>query len=85
MKRIYVRNEDGMEVEITEGVQAMYDIVIGSMDWGSKFLTVEDALPIAALAKACDFKEWEEAERYVATMREYEERKKNEHMARTSK
>ncbi len=74
MKRIFVKNEDGTETEITEGVQAMYDIVITSMDWGSGLLTVEDAVPIANLAKACEFQTWEEAENYVAEQKAVESR-----------
>jgi hypothetical protein len=52
-------------VDITEGVQVLYDHVIHSMDWGSGFLTVEDAKPIVTLAKLCGFEGWEEAQRYV--------------------
>jgi hypothetical protein len=56
---------DGTETDITEGVQALYDLVIGSMDWGSGFWTAEDAAPVAALARACGFERAEEAERYL--------------------
>ena len=64
-KCVFVKNEEGTETDITEGVQAMYDLLINSADWGSGFLTMEDALPIAHLAKVCSFEKWEEAEKYV--------------------
>jgi hypothetical protein len=63
--RIFVRQPNGTETDITEGVQALYDLVIGSMDWGSGFLTAEDARPVALLARACGFENAEAAERYL--------------------
>jgi hypothetical protein len=69
---IVARGGDGSEANVTEAVQALYDIVIGSMDWGSGFLTVEDALPIAELAERCGFKEAEEAHRYLYRQRREE-------------
>lgn len=63
--RVYVRDGDG-ETDITEGVQALYDLVIGSMDWGSGFWTAEDAAPVAKLARACGFERAGEAERYLS-------------------
>jgi hypothetical protein len=67
--RIIAHKADGAEVNITEGVQALYDLVIQSMDWGSGFFTVEDALPVVAIAKTCGFASAEEAERYVDDQR----------------
>ena len=72
--QLIARRPDGSEVDVTEGVQVLYDHVIGSMDWGSGFLTVEDAIPIAEIARVCGFKECEEAERYIAAQRHAEER-----------
>jgi hypothetical protein len=46
-------------------VQALYDLVLSSMDWGSGFLTAEDARPVALLARTCGFEKAEEAERYL--------------------
>lgn len=63
--RVFARAADGSETDITEGVQALYDLVIGSMDWGSGFLTAEDARPVALLARALGFERAEEAERYL--------------------
>lgn len=62
---MFCRSQDGSEVDITEGVQALYDLVISSMDWGSGFLNYEDAVPVAELARACGFEKAEEAERYL--------------------
>ena len=45
------RADDGTETDITEGVQALYDLVISSMDWGSGFWTYEDALPVAQVGR----------------------------------
>lgn len=78
MKRIYVKNEDGTETEITEGVQALYDHLIGSLDWGSGFISTEDAVPIAHLARTCDFNAWEEAEKYVTRLEEINRLRKSQ-------
>jgi len=53
--KIYVEHDDGSKIEITEGVQAAYDVAWGSLDWGSGFLSTEDMTAIANLAGACDF------------------------------
>lgn len=66
---------DGTTEDITEGVQALYDLVIGSMDWGSSFLSVEDAEPVAALAQFCGFKGWEEAPQYLESERKAEQQR----------
>ena len=63
--RAILRQADGTETDITEGVQTLYDFVISSMDWGSGFFTAEDARPVALLARACGFERCEEAERYL--------------------
>jgi len=70
---VIARDEDGTETDITEGVQAMYDLVIGSMDWGSGFWSAEDALPVAKLARVCGFPRVEEAERYLQEQMHSEE------------
>lgn len=66
---------DGSTVNVTEGVQTLYDHVISSMDWGSGFLTKEDAIPIAEIARVCGFESSEEAERYIHSMEEEERRR----------
>lgn len=65
MMRVMVHLDDGSEVDVTDGVQALYDIVIQSMDWGSGFLSVEDALPVLHVAKTCGFEDWQAAQVYV--------------------
>jgi len=65
--RAFARAEDGTETDITEGVQALYDLVISSMDFRSGFWTVEDAVPVAVIARLLKFKQAEEIERYLRT------------------
>jgi hypothetical protein len=65
MLKIVVQAGDGTETDVTEGVKALYDLVIGSMDWGSGFLTYEDALPVLRVAEACGFGELERVRKYV--------------------
>jgi hypothetical protein len=72
---IFVRQPDGTEADITEGVQALYDLVIGSMDWGSGFWSAEDAAPVARLARLCGFEQAEEAERYLREQQHSEEQR----------
>lgn len=48
-----ITTEDGTDV--TEGVQAAYDMIFRTMDWGSGFFSVEDLEPILRLALACGF------------------------------
>ena len=56
---------DGKMTNVTEGVQALYDLVISSMNWGSGFWSYEDALPVAEIAQLAGFERCDEAERYV--------------------
>lgn len=67
--QIFIKQSDGTEHDITEGVQALYDLLLHSMDWGSGFLTAEDAVPVYRLAKLCGFKGLEEAEKYIRFLR----------------
>lgn len=60
---------DGTSVDVTEGVQVLYDHVIQSMDWGSGFLTVEDIEPILTIAEFCGFDSSEEPRRYLKSWR----------------
>lgn len=64
---------DGQETDITEGVQALYDLVINSMDWGSGFLSDEDVRPVIEVAEACQFASFAEAREYVARKKHDEE------------
>jgi hypothetical protein len=51
--------------DITEGVEALYDSLITSINWASGFLDYETAVPIVALAKLLGFSDWEEAQEYI--------------------
>lgn len=52
-------------VDITESIQVLYDLVISSTDFGSGFLSVEDARPIVKLAELCGFEDYEVVKTYV--------------------
>lgn len=58
--RIYVQSEDGKGVDITEGVRVMYDAVLGSLDWQSGFLDLEELEALGQVADACGFDQIEE-------------------------
>lgn len=53
--RLIARHADGTETDVTEGVQALYDHLVASMDWGSNFLSIEDARGIILIAQKCGF------------------------------
>lgn len=53
--RVVVRRNDGTEVDVTEGVKALYDHTVASMDWGSGMLELDDAREIINVAFACGF------------------------------
>jgi hypothetical protein len=74
--KIFVKHEGQKPVDITEGVQAMYDLLVSSGNWGSGLLSSEDAVPIANLAQACQFNNWEEAVRYLEQAKKDEESRK---------
>lgn len=61
--------DDGTQIEVTEGVQALYDLVISSMDWGSGFLSYEDAVPVGEIAELGAFEQADEVQRYVMALR----------------
>lgn len=64
--KIYAEDADGNRVDITEGVQVLYDCVHASMDWGSGFLSVEDVAGILNVAQAAGFLVPEEAREQYA-------------------
>lgn len=72
--RITLTKLDGSTVDVTEHVGAIYDLVIQSMDFGSGFLTSEDAEPLAELGEMCGFARCDEAKRYLDEARRQEER-----------
>ena len=53
--RVIARHSRGTETDVTEGVQALYDHMVQSMDWGSGFLSIEDAKGVIEVAQACGF------------------------------
>jgi hypothetical protein len=65
--------EDGTLTDVTEGVQALYDLVITSMDWGSGFWDWEEALPVGLIGRLGGFEKIGEVERYIAQRRHEEE------------
>lgn len=71
--RAYARDDDGNETDITEGVRALYDLVICSMDWGSGFLSYEDAVPVGKIAEAMGFDHVAEVHRYLDEQRHSQE------------
>jgi hypothetical protein len=55
----------GVIRDVTEAVKALYDLAIGSMDFGSGFWSAEDARPVAELARICGFEQAEEVQKYL--------------------
>jgi hypothetical protein len=53
--RVFTESPDGKRVDVTDGVQTLYDMCVSSMDWGSGFLSVEDATGIIRIAQTCGF------------------------------
>lgn len=58
--RIYTTRKDSFHYpqpvkDITDGVRAMYDHLVASMDWGSGFLDTEEVGAVLRVALACDF------------------------------
>lgn len=72
----HLHNDDGTEegcpgcfadpVDITEGVKVLYDLAIGSMDFGSGMWSAEDAAPVAKLGEQCGFDGWENVKHYAS-------------------
>jgi hypothetical protein len=70
--RIIVQHDDGTEIDITEGVQIAYDCTVGSMDWGSGFLAVEEVDAMVRLSQACRFSDFEKIAQDVFQERQRE-------------
>ena len=61
---VLIMARDGFKsTNITEGVKALYDHLISSMDWGSGFLTQEDATEVIKVALTCGFLVPEQAQK----------------------
>lgn len=65
--------EDIPYVDVTDAVQALYDLAVGSLDFGSGFWTADDAEPVAMLARLCGFTGFEVVESYVQGARDNQE------------
>lgn len=57
---VLVQGESGEITDITEGVRVMYDAVLGSLDWQSGFLDLEELEALGQVADACGFGQIEE-------------------------
>lgn len=55
--RIVAITEDGVEHDVTQDVAALYDLVVGSMNFGSGFITVDDAEPLARMADLAGYRD----------------------------
>lgn len=63
---IHVARDDATgSVDITEGVQIMYDTILASLDWQSGFLGVEELEALAKVGEACGFESIEEVYRKI--------------------
>jgi hypothetical protein len=78
---IIAREPDGTEVDVTTGVQALYDLALGSMDYGSGFWTSEDAAPVAEIARVCGFEGLADLECYVGEQRGLEQAQHQRYLA----
>ena len=70
---IWMSEDGGSAENVSEGVQALYDLVISSMNWGSGFWSWEDALPVAKIGRLAEFAKIDEVERYVRERKHDEE------------
>jgi hypothetical protein len=73
MAKAFALGEGQEWTDITEGVRALYDLVINSMDWSSGFLSAEDAEPVAEVARVMGFEQDAEIQRYADAKRKHEE------------
>lgn len=67
-------SRDSHGTDVTAAVQALYDLAIHSMDYGSGFWSAEDAEPVALLARICGFNGREGIEKYIESERFLKER-----------
>jgi hypothetical protein len=70
--RITHTSDDGVTHDVTEAVKCLYDLVLDSMDWGSGFWSVEEAVPIGILARLCQFEKADEVERYLGNREKWQ-------------
>ena len=60
--KIIATRDDGTTTDITEGVQTLYDHVLGSLDWQSNFFDYEEQAAVIRTGIACGFPD---AEKYL--------------------
>ena len=65
--RVIARRADGSEVDVTQSVKLVYDLLGSSMDYGSGFLSIEDVVETERLAAACGFTSYPDADKQIAT------------------
>lgn len=83
--KITVTHDDGETVDITEGVQVVYDSMFSWMASASGYLDHEEAKTLAHLSKSCRFSDAEERQAdveatglYAASQRERELRRQEQ-------
>jgi|HubBroStandDraft_3_1064219.scaffolds.fasta_scaffold399657_2 hypothetical protein len=76
MSTFICRLDDGTEVDVSEDVSCLYDLLIHSMDWGSGFLDVEDSLHAVRIGELGGFGEVERARSYVDAQVQSEEQQR---------
>jgi hypothetical protein len=54
--QVIVLRDDDSKVDITESVEAVYELVVNSMDWGSGFFDKDDVWHIRKVQQACGFR-----------------------------
>ena len=64
--RVIARHPDGSEVDVTESVRLVYNLLGSSMDYGSGFLSIEDVVETERLAAACGFTSYPDADQQIA-------------------
>ena len=75
-RRITTTNATGEPIDITEGVQVLYDLVTSSMDWGSGFWTEDDIQPVRALVEAVGFPGLDNVDAYLEDLAKSAERQR---------
>ena len=63
--KIYATDAESCFVDITEAVQALYDLAMMGNGYGSGFWSYEDAAPVLKLAKLMDWDADDELQKYA--------------------
>lgn len=67
MNRVVVIGEDGVQTDVTEAVQVIWDALHNSMDWGSGFLSIEEVDSLSQLAYVTGMQTLEDADQQMNT------------------